>query len=186
MENSMQQFDSSDKFIESMKLIYDSNNFITNIKKDRIEEIFSFMLKSGFQLIEYTAIDNIKSEGKLCLCSCFLNLSMNIRWIIKCKIKETDSVPSVNKIYPVSGWMEREIFDMFGIKFDNHPDLRRILTDNMIEGFPLRKDFNVNGNTQIRYDEELQQFVYEQVDLPQETREYNFDYELEYGIRKQI
>jgi NADH-quinone oxidoreductase subunit C len=99
----------------------------------------------------------------------------NKRISVNVNINENDKVQSVTKIYPSANWMEREVFDMYGIKFKDHPDLRRILTDYNFEGFPLRKDFPLTGHTEVRYDEEKKKVIYEPVKLEQDYR--NFDFE---------
>ncbi|PHS28301.1 MAG: NADH-quinone oxidoreductase subunit C [Robiginitomaculum sp.] len=102
-----------------------------------------------------------------------LSMRENIRLRIKVKVEEGGTVPSVVDVYPAANWNEREAFDMYGILFANHPDLRRILTDYGFEGHPLRKDFPLSGHVQCRYDEEQRRVVYEPVSLTQEFR--NFD-----------
>ena len=91
------------------------------------------------------------------------------------KLETSQTINSITKIFPSANWMEREVFDMYGIKFKNHPDLRRILTDYNFEGFPLRKDFPLTGHTEVRYNEDKKKVVYEPVKLEQNYR--NFDYE---------
>ena len=103
----------------------------------------------------------------------FLSISQNLRIRLSLNIKDGESIESISSIYPCANWYEREIFDLFGISFNRHPDLRRILTDYDFEGFPLRKDFPMTGFTQVRYDEELQKVITEPVKLDQEYR--NFD-----------
>ena len=89
--------------------------------------------------------------------------------------KTEEKIPSITKLYPSANWMEREVFDMYGIKFKNHPDMRRILTDYGFVGFPLRKDFPLTGFNEVRYSEKDKKVVYEKVKLEQEYR--NFDFE---------
>ena len=104
-----------------------------------------------------------------------LSLKANNRITIKVAIDDGDFVPTASKVFSSAGWFEREVFDMYGISFENHPDLRRILTDYGFEGHPLRKDFPLTGYKEVRYDEALKKVVYEPVKLMQEFR--NFDFE---------
>ena len=105
----------------------------------------------------------------------FLSHEFNQRIIINYLINENEIVPTLTKIFPSSNWMEREVFDMYGVKFKDHPDLRRILTDYGFEGHPLRKDFPLTGHNEVRYSEDEKKVVYESVKLEQNYR--NFDYE---------
>ncbi len=102
-----------------------------------------------------------------------LSMRKNMRLRLKIKVEESGAVPSVVEVFPAANWNEREAFDMYGILFSGHPDLRRILTDYGFEGHPLRKDFPLSGHVQCRYDEEQRRVVYEPVSLTQEFR--NFD-----------
>ncbi|MCE3254873.1 MAG: NADH-quinone oxidoreductase subunit [Rickettsiaceae bacterium] len=104
-----------------------------------------------------------------------LSLKQNNRITVKVAVEDQISVPSISGIFNAAGWFEREVFDMYGIIFENHPDLRRILTDYGFEGHPLRKDFPLTGYKEVRYDEAQRKVIYEPVKLPQEFR--NFDFE---------
>ena len=126
------------------------------------------------QLQTITAADYPENEKRFEVVYCLLSLKFNRRAIVKIKVEEDAAVETVTNIYNSAGWYEREIWDMYGIKFNNHPDLRRILTDYGFEGHPLRKDFPLTGYYEVRYDEELKKVVYEDVNLNQEFR--NFDY----------
>ena len=95
--------------------------------------------------------------------------------IINSDIEMNFKVQSITKIFPSANWMEREVFDMYGIIFDNHPDLRRILTDYEFEGYPLRKDFPLTGNTEVRYSEDKKKVIYEKVKLEQNYRDFDFE-----------
>ena len=97
----------------------------------------------------------------------------NLRVIVKTDIDEKKEVPSITKIFPSANWMEREIFDMYGISFKDHPDLRRILTDYGFKGNPLRKDFPLTGHTEVRYSEDKKKVISEPVKLDQEYREFD-------------
>ena len=127
------------------------------------------------QLIDITAVDYPEKEKRFKLVYLLLSHENNLRILININIDEKIHVPSITKIFPSANWMEREVFDMYGISFKNHPDLRRILTDYGFKGYPLRKDFPLTGHTEVRYSEEHKKVVYEPVKLDQEYR--NFDFE---------
>jgi NADH-quinone oxidoreductase subunit C len=103
-----------------------------------------------------------------------LSLTNNQRVRIRTPVGEGEAVPSCVKIYPAANWFEREVFDMYGIAFEDHPDLRRILTDYGFSGFPLRKDFPLTGYVELRYDEDVKRVVYQPVQLVQEFRDFDF------------
>jgi NADH-quinone oxidoreductase subunit C len=103
-----------------------------------------------------------------------LSLTRNARVRIKAQVGEGESIPSIVAIYPAAGWFEREAFDMYGVAFADHPDLRRILTDYGFSGYPLRKDFPLTGYVELRYDDELKRVVYQPVQLVQEFRDFDF------------
>ena len=127
------------------------------------------------QLIDITAVDYPENEKRFKLVYLLLSHELNVRILIDCFINENEIPPSLTKIYPSANWMEREVFDMYGIQFKDHPDLRRILTDYNFNGYPLRKDFPLTGHTEVRYSEEEKKVIYEPVKLEQNYR--NFDYE---------
>ena len=127
------------------------------------------------QLIDITAVDYPDKEKRFKLIYFFLSHEFNIRLNLEYYIKENEIVSSVTSIFPSANWMEREVFDMYGISFKDHPDLRRILTDYNFQGFPLRKDFPLTGHNEVRYNEEDKKVIYEPVKLEQNYR--NFDYE---------
>ena len=104
----------------------------------------------------------------------YLSMQQNLRIRLKCSIKEGQIVPSITKLFPAANWFEREVFDMFGIMFTGHPDMRRILTDYGFRGHPLRKDFPTSGYTEVRYDDAEKRVVYEPVKLVQEYRNFDF------------
>ena len=127
------------------------------------------------QLIDITAVDYPENKKRFKMIYLFLSHELNQRIILSFFINENQQIPSLTNIFPSANWMEREIFDMYGIKFTNHPDLRRILTDYEFEGYPLRKDFPLTGYNEVRYNEDEKKVVYEPVKLEQNYR--NFDHE---------
>ena len=127
------------------------------------------------QLIDVTAVDYPENIQRFKMIYLFLSHEFNQRIILSYLINESEVIPSLTSIYPAANWMEREVFDMYGVKFKDHPDLRRILTDYGFEGHPLRKDFPLSGHTEVRYSEEQKKVIKEPVKLEQNYR--NFDYE---------
>ncbi len=142
-------------------------------------EAFSEFLKTDRNcrfstLVDITAIDHPERPDRFDVVYHYLSMYQNHRIRVKMAIRETQTVPSLVEIYPAANWFEREIFDMFGILFSNHPDLRRILTDYGFRGYPLRKDFPTTGYVEVRYDETQKRVVYEPVTLVQEYRQFDF------------
>jgi len=146
-----------------------------------VEDIISTILflktnkKCKFkQLIDITAVDYPQREKRFKIVYMLLSHENNLRIIINTNVDEKEIVPSITKIFPSANWMEREVFDMYGVSFKDHPDLRRILTDYGFDGFPLRKDFPLTGHTEVRYSEEKKKVIYEPVKLDQEYRDFDF------------
>ncbi|MDB4246244.1 NADH-quinone oxidoreductase subunit C [Candidatus Pelagibacter sp.] len=127
------------------------------------------------QLIDITVVDYPEKTQRFKVVYLFLSHEFNQRIILSYLISENEVIPSLTPIYPAANWMEREVFDMYGVKFKDHPDLRRILTDYDFEGHPLRKDFPLTGHTEVRYSEDQKKVIKEPVKLEQNYR--NFDYE---------
>ena len=127
------------------------------------------------QLIDITAVDYPEKEKRFKLVYLLLSHENNLRILININIDEKLHVPSITKIFPSANWMEREVFDMYGVSFKDHPDLRRILTDYGFKGYPLRKDFPLTGHTEVRYSEEHKKVIYEPVKLDQEYRHFDFE-----------
>jgi len=127
------------------------------------------------QLIDITAVDYPEKEKRFKLVYLLLSHENNLRVLINLNINEKTHVPSITKIFPSANWMEREVFDMYGISFKDHPDLRRILTDYGFKGYPLRKDFPLTGHTEVRYSEDKKKVIYEPVKLDQEYRHFDFE-----------
>ena len=149
-----------------------------NISKDTLVDVLAFLKTNSFsrfrQLIDITAVDFIGKENRFRMVYLLLSHEYNLRIKIYFDINENEFVNSITKIFPSANWMEREVFDMYGIKFNDHPDMRRILTDYGFVGYPLRKDFPLTGHKEVRYSEEKKKVVYEPVKLEQNYR--NFDY----------
>ena len=147
-----------------------------------VEDIISTILflktneKCRFrQLIDITAVDYPQNEKRFKIVYLLLSHEKNLRITINTKIDEKTTVSSITKIFPSANWMEREVFDMYGISFKDHPDLRRILTDYGFKGYPLRKDFPLTGHTEVRYSEEKKKVISEPVKLEQEYRDFDFE-----------
>lgn len=130
------------------------------------------------QLMDMTAVDWVKAEGtsRFELVYCLLSIRHNSRLVLHTHAESAihPSVPSVTHLYPSANWSERETFDLFGILFEGHPDLRRIMTDYGFEGHPLRKDFPLTGFVEVRYDEELKRVIEEPLELTQEFRKFEY------------
>ena len=126
------------------------------------------------QLIDVTAIDYPSREKRFDIIYLLISLTLNQRILVKTSINESTVLESITIIHKAADWYERECYDLFGIQFSNHPDLRRIMTDYNFEGHPLRKDFPLTGHTEVCYDDLEKKVVYEPVKLAQEYR--NFDY----------
>ena len=125
-------------------------------------------------LVDITGIDHPERERRFDVVYHCLSMYQNQRIRVKAAGRDTETVPSIIEQFPSSNWFEREVFDMFGILFSGHPDLRRILTDYGFRGYPLRKDFPTTGYTEVRYDETQKRVVYEPVSLVQEYRQFDF------------
>ena len=145
------------------------NEIVEIIKFLKLEKRFKFK-----QLIDIAAIDYPNDEKRFELVYLLLSIENNLRVKISIKFETNEKIPSISKIFPSANWMEREIFDMYGIKFIDHPDLRRILTDYNFKGHPLRKDFPLTGFNEVRYSEKEKKVIYEPVKLEQNYRNFDF------------
>ncbi len=125
-------------------------------------------------LVDITAVDYPPRENRFDVVYHFLSMYQNHRIRLRVEVAEDEMVPSIVEVHKSANWFEREVFDMFGIIFSNHPDMRRILTDYGFRGYPLRKDFPTTGYTEVRYDEVEKRVVYEPVSLVQEYRQFDF------------
>ena len=125
-------------------------------------------------LVDVTAVDYTGRVKRFDVVYHFLSMYQNHRIRLRISIREEEMVPSITEVHPSANWFEREVFDMYGVLFSGHPDLRRILTDYGFRGYPLRKDFPTTGYTEVRYDEMEKRVVYEPVSLVQEYRQFDF------------
>ena len=158
--------------IENNELLFETNS-------DDLIEVIQFLKsndKCKFkQLIDIAGVDYPDNERRFQLIYLFLSHEHNLRIKLLIHFDENQQINSITKIFPSANWMEREVFDMYGIKFKNHPDLRRILTDYGFKGHPLRKDFPLTVFNEVRYSEKEKKVIYEPVKLEQNYR--NFDFE---------
>ena len=150
-----------------------------NIDKEDLLDVVLFLKTNKDtkfrQLIDLTVVDYPESAKRFKVVYLFLSHEFNHRLVLNYLINENEIIPSLTSVFPSANWMEREVFDMYGVNFKDHPDLRRILTDYGFEGHPLRKDFPLTGHTEVRYSEDEKKVVMEPVKLEQNFR--NFDYE---------
>ena len=157
----------------------ENNELVFEIKEDDLVETIQFLKsneKCKFkQLIDIAGVDYPDDEKRFQLIYLLLSHEFNLRIKISIKFDDKQVINSITKIFPSANWMEREVFDMYGIRFKNHPDLRRILTDYGFKGHPLRKDFPLTGFNEVRYSEKDKKVIYEPVKLEQNYR--NFDFE---------
>ena len=169
----LKEFNSEFTFYENDKYI----GIILNNKSD-IYKIIEIIKNNKFlsfdQLIDLSAIDYPSRELRFEVFYLLSSLKLNQRIFIKTAIKEDEILESIIDLHISANWYERECYDLFGIKFKNHPDLRRIMTDYNFEGHPLRKDFPLTGHNEVRYDELAKKIVYENVNLTQEYRDFDY------------
>ena len=127
------------------------------------------------QFIDLTAVDYPNKINRFQMVYVFLSVDFNLRLIIRFDIKENEAVDSLVNLFPACNWYEREVWDLFGITFNNHPDLRRLLTDYGFIGHPLRKDFPLSGNVEVKYDIQSKKVIYEPIRLTQSFRDFDFE-----------
>ena len=154
------------------------SELVLRAKREDIIETLAFLQSDPLcrftTLIDICGVDYPSREKRFDVVYHLLSMQLNHRIRVKIAANEDAAVPSAVSLYPSAGWYEREAFDMFGIAFEGNPDLRRILTDYGFEGHPLRKDFPLSGFVEVRYDEERKKVVYDDVNLPQEFRDFDF------------
>tara|TARA_B100000700_G_scaffold127536_1_gene142768 strand:+ start:56 stop:673 length:618 start_codon:yes stop_codon:yes gene_type:complete len=161
------------------KSLLENNELLIEINDENLIEVVQFLKSNDNckfkQLIDIVGVDYPDEEKRFQLVYLFLSHENNNRIKLLVRFSSDQSINSLTKIFPSANWMEREVFDMYGIKFKNHPDLRRILTDYGFKGHPLRKDFPLTGFNEVRYSEKEKKVIYEPVKLEQNYR--NFDFE---------
>ena len=157
----------------------ENNELLIETEENELFDVVQFLKsneKCKFrQLIDIVGVDYPENENRFELIYLFLSHEHNLRIKLLIKFQINQTIASLTKIFPSANWMEREVFDMYGVKFKNHPDLRRILTDYGFKGHPLRKDFPLTGFNEVRYSEKEKKVIYEPVKLEQNYR--NFDFE---------
>jgi len=157
---------------------YDRGELTLTTSADALVRVVGFLREDPeceFRLLlDICGVDWPKREKRFDVVYHFLSLSKNQRIRLKVVTDEQTPVPSIAHIHPGANWFERETYDMYGVVFSDHPDLRRILTDYGFDGYPLRKDFPLTGFVELRYDDELKRVVYQPVQLVQEFREFDF------------
>ena len=157
-----------------------NNNLIIYVQKENLIDFLKFLKNDktlSFKvLLDVFGADMLgKRTPRFEVIYNLLSLKLNNRITVKVAIGDNVTIPTANKVFKSANWFEREVFDMYGITFENHPDLRRILTDYGFEGHPLRKDFPLTGYKEVRYDENQKKVIYEDVKLAQEYRSFDFD-----------
>ena len=155
----------------------DFNQLQISISAEQILDVVDFIKNDEAcefrQITDIAGVDFPDRQKRFEVIYHFLSFKHNSRLRIKIIIGEDESIPSITSIFPAANWFEREAFDMYGIQFKDHPDLRRILTDYGFEGYPLRKDFPLSGNVEIRYDEIDKKIIHEPVNLQQDFRSFD-------------
>ena len=163
--------------INSSKIVH--NQLDISIDQEDLLDVITFLKTNKNtkfrQLIDITAVDYPENSKRFKLVYLLLSHEFNNRIKINYSVSENEIINSIVKIFPSANWMEREVFDMYGIKFKDHPDLRRILTDYNFKGHPLRKDFPLTGHNEVRYSEEDKKVIYEPVKLEQNYRDFDFE-----------
>jgi NADH-quinone oxidoreductase subunit C len=155
------------------------NELMMTVERNALPRILAYLRDSETlqfsQLIDVCGVDYLERTPRFEVVYHLLSLTHNQRIRLKVGVEDGMPVPSSTAIYSCANWWEREVFDLYGISFEDHPDLRRILTDYGFEGHPMRKDFPLTGYVEVRYDQEKQQVVYEPVKLPQAFRTFDFE-----------
>ena len=164
------------KWVKSCEIV--NNELMVTVHPDFVLPMCHFLKKNSLtrcsQLIDMTAVDYPDRDARFTVVYNFLSVDLNARLRLKTEVDGLTSIESITSIYPCAAWWERETWDMFGIFFTDHPDLRRILTDYGFQGHPLRKDFPLSGYTEVRYDTTEKRVISEPLQLAQEFRSFDF------------
>ncbi len=176
LENALEAIKQFEKILSS-KIIFDQLEI--EVDKNDIIDVLSFLKEAEHfqfrQLSDVAGVDYPNKSPRFEVVYHLLDFKQNIRLRIKSKVGIDETIPSITSIFPCANWYERETFDMYGIEFIDHPDLRRILTDYNFEGYPLRKDFPLTGFNEVRYSEKEKKVIYEPVKLEQNYRDFDFE-----------
>ncbi|MDC0418065.1 NADH-quinone oxidoreductase subunit C [Pelagibacteraceae bacterium] len=177
--NELEKLVNSELTSKIKKTTIDFNELLIDTSEEELINVIIFLKshdKLKFrQLIDIAGVDYPEEEKRFSLVYLLLSHEKNIRIKVSIKFEIGKKIPTLTKIYPSANWMEREVFDMYGIEFIGHPDLRRILTDYNFEGHPLRKDFPLTGFNEVRYSEKEKKVIYEPVKLEQNYRDFDFE-----------
>ena len=182
MFNNLQQLEklvNSELASKVQRSIIEHEELLIEINETDLVDVIQFLKSNDSckfrQLIDIAGVDYPENDKRFQLIYLFLSHENNSRIKLMVNFQMDQTISSITKIFPSANWMEREVFDMYGVKFKNHPDLRRILTDYNFKGHPLRKDFPLSGFNEVRYSEKEKKVIYEPVKLEQNYR--NFDFE---------
>lgn len=162
--------------IKGVNLYESLGEYTLHVPVESTLEVVSYLKHSAkfLQLIDITAVDRMAHRKHIEIVYMLLNMHKNVRVRVKTQVSEKQLVPSLCKMFKAANWYEREVFDMFGVEFSDHPNLTRILTDYTFESHPLRKDFPLEGRFEVHFDEENHCVVYDPINLPQARRHFNF------------
>ena len=168
-----------ENFKKSILNIEFNHDFSISIESDTIQDFIRFLKESRdlqySTLIDICGVDYPNRPDRFDVVYHLLSMTKNKRIRVKTSTSDNQPVPSIVNIFPAAEWYEREAYDLYGINFSNHPDMRRMLTDYNFQGFPLRKDFPLTGYTQVRYDDTQKRVIQEPVELGQEFRDFDFE-----------
>jgi NADH-quinone oxidoreductase subunit C len=177
--NELEKLVNSELTSKIKKTIITFNELSVDTSEEELINVLLFLKSNDKlkfrQLIDIAGVDYPEEEKRFSLVYLLLSHEKNIRIKVSINFEIGKKIPTITKVYPSANWMEREVFDMYGIEFTDHPDLRRILTDYNFEGYPLRKDFPLTGFNEVRYSEKEKKVIYEPVKLEQNYRDFDFE-----------